>query len=211
MKNTREKILLTLLAFPESTINDLAIAAGINGISVRHHLAALEADSLVTSSEERHGVGRPRLVYSLTDKGVEKFPTSYLLLTKRLLSILKIRYSIDEIIETFKSIGLTIAQDSKPKYHGENFEKRLKILLNLLEDEGFLIQTEKSEEGVWLSSLNCPFYKIGLDHPEVCFIDQSLISEVLSAKVEKQSCIIQGDDRCTYWIPIPDKEVRNDQ
>ena len=78
MKSTREKILRTLLAFPGSTINDLAEAVGINGISIRHHLTSLEADDLVVSSEERHGVGRPRLVYSLTDAGIEEFPSSYL-------------------------------------------------------------------------------------------------------------------------------------
>ena len=77
MKSTREKILRTLLAFPGSTIIDLAEAVGINGISIRHHLTSLEADGLVTSSEERHGVGRPHLVYTLTDKGIEQFPTSW--------------------------------------------------------------------------------------------------------------------------------------
>ena len=74
MKRTREKILRRILAFPGSTINDLAQAVGINGISIRHHLTAMEAEGLVQSNEERHGVGRPRLTYSLTNKGVEQFP-----------------------------------------------------------------------------------------------------------------------------------------
>jgi len=61
----------------------------INPISVRHHINRLEADGLVTSEEERHGVGRPRRLYFLTEKGRERFPTRYIRLTMRLLEQLK--------------------------------------------------------------------------------------------------------------------------
>ena len=70
MKSTRERILDVLHSNPRSSINDLAEAVGINAISVRHHLNNLEADGLIQYDEERHGVGRPRLVYSLTERGV---------------------------------------------------------------------------------------------------------------------------------------------
>ena len=89
MKSTRDKILQSLLKKPRSTINDLAEAVGINPISVRHHLTNLQMEGLVESQEERHGVGRPRLVYVLTDEGMERFPTRYMLLTTRLLSQMK--------------------------------------------------------------------------------------------------------------------------
>ena len=89
MKSTRDRILQTLLKKPGSTINDLAGAVGINPISVRHHLTNLQVEGLVAAEEERHGVGRPRLIYSLTEDGMEKFPTRYLRLTSRLLDQLK--------------------------------------------------------------------------------------------------------------------------
>ena len=66
MSSTRDRILQTLLRQPRRTINDLAEAVGINPISVRHHLTSLQVEGLVTSEEERHGVGRPRLLYALT-------------------------------------------------------------------------------------------------------------------------------------------------
>ena len=65
MKSTRDRIVQTLLNHPKSTINDLAEAVGINGISVRHHLNSLLAEALVIVEEVRHGVGRPRQVYLL--------------------------------------------------------------------------------------------------------------------------------------------------
>ncbi|MGC8856390.1 MAG: helix-turn-helix transcriptional regulator, partial [Anaerolineae bacterium] len=89
VKSTRDRILQTLLRRPKMTINELAEAVGINPISVRHHLTNLQMEGLITAEEERHGVGRPRLVYSLTEEGLERFPTRYLRLTTRLLAQMK--------------------------------------------------------------------------------------------------------------------------
>ncbi len=104
MKSTREKILRTLLTYPGSTIKYLSEVVGINGISIRHHLNALEAEGLIVSSEERHGVGRPHLVYSLTEIGVEEFPTGYLNLSKRLLSAVN---KISGILRSMKYLKLS--------------------------------------------------------------------------------------------------------
>jgi len=89
MKSTKDKILQTLLRKPKITINEIAEGVGINPISVRHHLSNLEKEGLIDAEEERHGVGRPRLAYSLTQDGMEKFPTKYLQLTTRLLAQMK--------------------------------------------------------------------------------------------------------------------------
>ena len=72
MSTTRDLVLKTLLTRQRCTINDLAEAVGINPISVRHHVTKLEAGGLVVSEEERHGVGRPRRLYFLTEKGMER-------------------------------------------------------------------------------------------------------------------------------------------
>ena len=208
MKSTREKILRTLLAFPGSTINDLAEAVGINGISIRHHLTSLEAEDLVSSAEERHGVGRPRLIYTLTDKGVEEFPTSYLRLTKRLLVELKQRLGNDEVKKIFQNIGQEMAAQYADNLNDQPLETRMRHLKSVLTQEGFIIDYEKNENGFVLTSLSCPYYKIGLDHPEICFLDQQLIGEFLAVPVEVQSCILNGSDRCTYHIPLTREEIK---
>lgn len=208
MKSTREKILRTLLAFPGSTINDLAEAVGINGISIRHHLTSLEAEDLVSSAEERHGVGRPRLIYTLTDKGVEEFPTSYLRLTKRLLVELKQRLGNEEVKAIFKNIGQEMAAQYADNPNDQPLETRMRHLKSVLTQEGFIIDYVKNENGFILTSLSCPYYKVGLDHPEICILDQQMISEFLAVPVEIQSCILNGADRCTYHIPLIREETK---
>lgn len=200
MKSTREKILKTLLAHPESSINDLAEAVGINGISIRHHLSALEAEDLIVSSEQRHGVGRPRLIYSLTDKGVEQFPTSYLKLTKRLLSRLKNVLSHEQLEEIFKEIGKQMAREYSITSENLPIEKRLDKIQDVLAKEGYIASWEGNQSTYRLHLLSCPYFHVGLDHPEVCKLDHVLISSFFSNAVEIKACILQGDNRCIYEI-----------
>lgn len=202
MKSTREKILRTLLAFPESTINDLAEAVGINGISIRHHLTALEADDLVTSSEQRHGVGRPRLIYSLTDKGIEEFPSSYLQLTQRLITTLEDQMSKAELEKIFGEIGSGIARQYNSELAGKSTEERLRLLKSILTKEGFIVEWQKDEDAYTLTSLSCPYLRIALDHPEICALDHTMIELALAVPVEIEACILDNDERCIYHIPV---------
>lgn len=206
MKSTREKILRTLLSSPKSTINELAETVGINGISIRHHLTSLEADDLVVSSEERHGVGRPRLIYSLTDKGVEKFPTGYLRLTRRLIGALKENMNSTEMAALFGSIGSDIAKPYFNELEGKPIEERLKILKKLMSQEGFIFEYKKNKNSYLLKSFTCPYHQIINDCPELCNIDYQLISSFLLTKVEVESCILSGDEYCSYRVPIEKSE-----
>ena len=51
-----------------------------------------------------------------------------------------------------------------------------------------------------LTEYNCPYFAIGQRHPEVCTIDQTLISRVLDRPVEKSTCLLNGDQRCVFII-----------
>ncbi|MEA3326798.1 MAG: winged helix-turn-helix transcriptional regulator [Chloroflexota bacterium] len=210
MKSTREKILRTLLAFPGSTINDMAEAVGINGISIRHHLTSLEAEGLITSAEERHGVGRPRFIYRLSEKGIEEFPTSYLKLTKRLLESLKNRFSTNEFIGLLEEIGSNIANSYKDEIKGKTLEERITLLKSIMTKEGFIVDWEKNEEDYTITSYSCPYYRVRIDHPEICVLDHQLITQILSKPVQIESCIFTGDDHCTYRINMNEKDNSNE-
>src|SRR5260370_39286245 len=125
MKSTRDRILQTILRHPRSTINELAEAVGINPISVRHHLTNLQAEGLVAAEEERHGVGRPRLVYFLTEDGEEKFPTRYLRLTTRLLTQMKETMPEPVARDLFNHIAEDLATDYEGQMQGLSMEERL--------------------------------------------------------------------------------------
>ena len=200
MKSTRDRILQTLLHQPRRTINELAEAVGINPISVRHHLTNLQVEGLVTADEERHGVGRPRLVYILTEDGMEKFPTRYLRLTTRLLTQMKETMPAPVVRELFSQIAENMASDYTDQVQGLGMEERLDFVKALLAEEGFTVDWEKKGEQYHIHEISCPYYQIGLNHPEVCTVDQALISKMLALPAEKVQCILNGGAHCTYVV-----------
>jgi predicted ArsR family transcriptional regulator len=205
MKSTRERILTTLVSQPQSTINELAEAVGINAISVRHHLTSLEAEGLVTADEERHGVGRPRLVYFLTEKGLERFPTKYLRLTNLLLDQIKESLPQNTVTNIFTQMATDMADIASQKAKYLSTEGKLDLVKDVLAQEGFLVEWEKLGDQYQIHEITCPYYHIGQNHPEVCSVDQTVISKILSIPAEKINCVLQGDAHCTYIIPNLDK------
>ena len=201
MKSTRDRISQTLLRRPRSTINELAEAVGINPISVRHHLTNLQVEGLVSAEEERHGVGRPRLVYFLTEEGLEKFPTRYLRLTTRLLSQIKERLPQAVVGELFKEVATTLAADHEQQIKGLSVEERLEVLSDLLAEEGFVVEWERKGEEYHIHEITCPYLQIGQNHPEVCSVDQILISKMLAVPAHKIQCVLNGAAQCTYVVP----------
>jgi DeoR family suf operon transcriptional repressor len=148
MNSTRNRILQTLMRKPRTTINELAQAVGINPISVRHHLTSLQVEGLVKTEEERHGVGRPRLVYFLTEAGNERFPTRYLRLTSRLLDQLKSTMPEPMVSKLFSQMASDMADDYSEQMKGLSMEERLNLARTLLSEEGFSVEWEKAG-GQW--------------------------------------------------------------
>ncbi len=200
MKSTRDRILHTLLRQPRTTINQLAVAVGINPISVRHHLTNLQVEGLVTAEEERHGVGRPRLVYFLTETGMERFPTRYLRLTTRLLAQMKETMPAPVVRKLFTEMADGLAQEYADQMTGMNMEERLELAKSLLTEEGFTVEWEKQGTEYRIHEITCPYLQVGQDHPEVCTVDQTLISKMLAIPAEKVQCILNGDVHCTYVV-----------
>lgn len=206
MKTTRERILQTLLKRPRTTINQLAEAVGINPISVRHHLTNLQVEGLVSAEEERHGVGRPRLVYILTEDGMERFPTRYLRLTSRLLDQLKSTMPEPMVSKLFLQMATDMADDYSEQMKGLSMEDRLDLAKTLLAEEGFNVEWEKAGAQYHIHEITCPYLQIGQNHPEVCTVDQTLISKMLAVPAEKVQCILSGDAKCTYVVQMESKK-----
>jgi DeoR family transcriptional regulator, suf operon transcriptional repressor len=200
MKSTKDRILQTLLRHPKITINEIAVAVGINAISVRHHLSNLEKEGLIAAEEERHGVGRPRLMYSLTEDGMERFPTKYLRLTTRLLAQMKETLPGPAVTQLFSQIAEDMAKEYSEKMKGLSMEERLDFVKDMLAQEGFTVEWEKKGKEYQIHEITCPYYQIGIAHPEVCTVDQTLISKMLALPANKVQCILNGAAHCTYVV-----------
>ena len=77
MQATRQQMLDYLRRHSRATVKELNAHVGLTSTGVRQHLTVLEREGLVESEEERGRVGRPALVYRLTDTGDALYPKAY--------------------------------------------------------------------------------------------------------------------------------------
>jgi predicted ArsR family transcriptional regulator len=157
-------------------------------------------EGLIEADEVRHGVGRPRLVYSLTQDGMERFPTKYLRLTTRLLTQMKETMPAPVVSQLFTRVAEDLAKEYSSQIQGLSMEERLEFVKELLAQEGFTVEWEKKGSEYQIHEISCPYYQLGVAHPEVCTVDQALISKMLALPANKVQCILDGGAHCTYVV-----------
>jgi predicted ArsR family transcriptional regulator len=104
------------------------------------------------------------------------------------------------VSKLFSQMASDMAEDYIDQMKGLNMEERLNLTKTLLAEEGFNVEWEKAGNKYQIHEITCPYLRIGKTHPEVCTVDQILISKMLSVPAEKVQCILSGDAHCTYVI-----------
>ena len=202
MKTTREKVLTTIKLHPKSTIVEIADQVGLTAISVRHHMTTMQAEGLIIAEEERHGVGRPRLVYSLSEKGLEEFPSRYFRLVNSLMDQIKETMPAQNVNSIFSNMADKLTSDYDAVLQNMSLEKRLDLLKTILANEGFEVEWQKEGEQYSIQEISCPYSQIGENHPEVCLFDKSIISNVLDIPMQKIVHHKKEKNLCTYTFDI---------
>lgn len=199
-RTTRDVILHAIKQVPQSTVEELAEAADVSPVTVRHHLNALQADGTIEATSIRRKVGRPYYVYSLSERGQELFPKRYVRLTSRLLDEMKGRLSQEVLDEIFSGVVDTVLEEHRGEFEHLSLEERLDYLVKLLSDEGFLSTWERTADGYRLVEYSCPYLSIGSTHSEVCSFDRRLMNGVLQLHVHQNSCMLHGANCCQFTI-----------
>ena len=199
-QDTRWDILQQLRERGQASVQELSKALGMSPVSIHYHLNVLQRERLVETQSVRRSVGRPHNVYSLLDSARELFPQSYHRLADRLLGALKSRWSEREISELFAHIAHEIAAEHALALEGKSLDRKLDVLIELMGEEGFLARAEKVGGQLRLTQYGCPYYYVAERHPEVCELGLNLISAALLVPVERQGCVLNGDDVCTFLV-----------
>ena len=209
MQHTRWEILQILKRGEGKTVEELASALSVAPMTVRQHLAILERDNLITSSESRRSVGRPPLLYSISPGAEDLFPKGYDRLSQRLLREISLLQSEDiAYLSEREKVALVfhrMADKQSGEYGSEllgtTLEERGEQVVALLRDrEGMLSEWTKTEEGFQILDLNCPFRNVALEEPELCTWHLQVLTNTLQTEVLMHSCIAQGDVCCKFRV-----------
>jgi predicted ArsR family transcriptional regulator len=142
-------------------------------------------------------------VYFLTNTGMEQFPQRYLTLSIRILEQLKENLPPATVSKLFKQIASDMVDDHTAQLDLSDLvlTERINLISQLLHNEGFKIEVSSKDEGFQIKETSCPYKHVGLEHPEVCLVDETIIEKVLSTTITKTHCVLNGDPYCAYLAP----------
>jgi predicted ArsR family transcriptional regulator len=180
----------------QATIKELEDVLGVSTTAVREHLSHLYANGLVTSHSVRHGPGRPRLVYTLTDKAQALFPKQYELLINLLLQEIAVQEGTHRVEQLLERVGARLAEEYTERISEEDIKVRLDELRTMLETRGIAAELQPSGEGIKI--LSCPFLDVAQEHGEVCAMEQQMIEQVLGEEVTLDNSIRDGHYHCCF-------------
>jgi predicted ArsR family transcriptional regulator len=206
MQSTRQEILEILKEETQATVEDLATRLELTPMTIRHHLNVLQAQGLVAATTVRRSqrVGRPRLVYTLTEQADDLFPQSYGELALHLVSEIKEAMGPEETEAVFRRIAERISQEAPPPIPGQSFEERLDQVTDFLGQQGFVMRWERDDDGYVLANINCPYRQVTRQHPEVCVMDAVLLRQLLGVEPELLGTLREGEHMCSCRLAPPE-------
>ena len=209
MESTREQILRYVRGRRESTVAQLAEALDLSQQAVRRHLDSLRADGFVDAKLERHGVGRPALVFFATERGEELSGRTYLQLLSRLFRHLEKAEALQPsaaaghvLDSVFAGIAAEVAADHAAEVGGRTLDERVDQASRALEAEGILDAAawEKQGDAFLLHNGECPYLRLAAMADAPCRSDRQVIELLVGAEVEQVRRIVDGASSCEYVV-----------
>jgi predicted ArsR family transcriptional regulator len=206
MQSTRQEIMAILKEERQATVEDLAQRLELTPMTIRHHLNVLQAQNLVEASKVRRSkkVGRPRLVYTLTDAADDLFPQGYGELARHLVSEVKETVGVEEAEEIFRRVADRVAKHAPAAVPGQSFEERLAQVIDFMEEQGFISRWERSDDGYVITNINCPYRIVSRDHEEVCIMDTEILTQLLGVVPQRMSSMQEGEPSCRFLL-VPEE------
>jgi len=202
----RRNLLLRLRNEGPSAPEDLASALGASRTGVLKQLHALEAAGLVSRRSVRHGVGRPRHVYDVTEAAQDLFPTNYDGLALGLLAAIR-SIGGDALVEdvfeerrrtTGDHVRRRLAERLPP---GAPLVDKARELAVIQDELGYLAEAVVGADGVIrVVERNCAIHRVAADTTAACAAELDLFREILGPDVVRETHIAAGDRCCTYRI-----------
>jgi len=208
MQTTRQQILEHLQRHGRATVKELGQLLRLTSTGIRQHLTVLERDGLVLASEERGRVGRPTLVYTLTEKAETLFPKGYDELAIALLEEIRAEEGSERLYQLLHRVAQRLAESFWERVQGKSLAQRVEETALILQEQGCLVDWEQRDGEFFLHEFTCPLSKIAKQDSSVCTLHLELVRLLTGADTRLVRSLLRGERSCTYRIrPLADEDA----
>lgn len=201
LPEARRAILEQVKRLGEASVESVAIALRITVSGARQQMVAIERDGLLTHSEVREGLGRPRFLYRLTSAGDALFPRRYADLANELLD-----YVGDEdpllVARLFERRGQRRLESARVRMAGLPFADRVAVVAGILDEDGYLADFTRLEDGTYvITEHNCAVLSVAMRHGHACSSELAFLQAALpEADVTRIAHQLTSGHVCAYGV-----------
>lgn len=200
MQATRQQILDFLRRHGRATVKELDGHLGLTSTGVRQHLTVLEREGLVEAQEERGRVGRPALVYRLTDEGDALYPKKYDELASILLDEVREVAGAQTLQTLLRRVAAGFAGPYRVRLEERPLPERISAATQIIEERGSQVDYIQSG-GDWLiRQYTCPFPKVARLNSCVCALDVEFVRQLVGADARLSTSLLRDDGACTFRV-----------
>ena len=185
------------------TVDEIASLLSLTDNAVRLQLAGMERDGLVYRSGLRRGATRPAQLYDLTSELAHLLSGAYVPLLNQLLDVIAAVEPAERFDAFMREAGRGLAAELRMHIPGGPLELRVAAASRLLNSElGALTEVEQRNGDFIINGHGCPLAALTNKQPSVCHAVESLLMELLGARV-RECCDRSGQPRCCFEIVAP--------
>ncbi len=200
MQTTRQQILGNLQKRGRATVKELGQILGLTSTGIRQHLTVMERDGLVAAREERGRVGRPTLVYSLTEKADSLFPRIYDLLASVMLDEIRASEGNEKLHQLLHRVALRLATPYLDQVNDKPLEQRVAETVRIMEEQGSLVEHGEAGGEFRIDEFTCPFLSVARRDRAVCALHVEFVRILTGADTRLSRSILRGECCCSYRL-----------
>jgi predicted ArsR family transcriptional regulator len=189
------------------TVQEIASALELTGNAVRVQLTAMQRDGLVRRSGMQRGATRPSHLFELTPELQSLLSGAYVPLLRQLLEIVAAEETPARFDALMRKAGEGLAASLRSHMPDAPLDRRVAAASEILNRQlGALTHVEPSDDQLIIRGHGCPLAALTDEHPSVCHAVESLLAELLGARV-RECCDRASPPRCCFEIFPPRRKT----
>jgi len=203
-RTQRLEILNTLKRTRGLSVNELVVKMKMSYMGIKQHCLTLERDGYLDTWRRPQKMGRPEMVYRLTRRTHDLFPSDSNEMTLELLKSVGEIHGPNAPEKLLFNVFERKTAALKEKVKGETVVERAKWVVKQREAEGFMSQliTEEKEGGPQILECHSPILNLLDQYPILARLEQDMMEAILRTPVRREETRTSGLYECAFYFSL---------
>jgi predicted ArsR family transcriptional regulator len=201
-RTQRLEILNSLKRSKGMSVNELVRKMKMSYMGIKQHCLTLQRDGYLDTWRRPQKMGRPEMVYRLTRRSHDLFPTDSNRLTLDLLRSAQDIYGRNAPEKLLYHVFERKIEGLKQKVKGDTVADRAKWLARLRDAEGYMAQftTDEKDGGPQILECHSPIMNLIDRYPIIGRLEQDMFEGVLGTSVRREENRNSGLYECAFYF-----------